>query len=132
MAVKISRGGWVLMFLGTGLVAYGLNRYGLRNLVRLGFSLGLLRSGKGRANYREISVANKPRTELVAITTPALARETPGSRRSEKIRRRAHELYLQRGSQPGSQLDDWLRAEAEILRAEGVAIDEASANDRIS
>jgi hypothetical protein len=69
MAVKISRDGWVLMFLGTGLVAYGLNRYGLRNPVRLGFRLGLLRSGKGRANYGEISVANKPRTELVAITT---------------------------------------------------------------
>jgi hypothetical protein len=30
------------------------------------------------------------------------------------------------GSQAGSQLDDWLRAEAEILRAQEAAIDEAS------
>ena len=44
----------------------------------------------------------------------------------EKIRRRAYELYLERGSQPGSELDDWLRAEAEILRAKDAAIDEAS------
>jgi hypothetical protein len=35
----------------------------------------------------------------------------------EQIRRRAHELSLQRGDQPGSALDDWLQAEDEILRA---------------
>jgi hypothetical protein len=44
----------------------------------------------------------------------------------ERIRRRANELYVQRGSQSGSELDDWLRAEAEILRAQDEAIDEAS------
>jgi len=44
----------------------------------------------------------------------------------EKIRQRAYELYLKRGSQSGSELDDWLRAEAEIRHAEDAAIDEAS------
>jgi Protein of unknown function (DUF2934) len=44
----------------------------------------------------------------------------------ERIRRRSNELYVQRGSQSGSELDDWLRAEAEILRAQDEAIDEAS------
>jgi hypothetical protein len=44
----------------------------------------------------------------------------------ERIQRRAHELYVQRGSQSGSELDDWLRAEEEILRAQDAAIDEAS------
>ena len=33
----------------------------------------------------------------------------------ERIRRRAHEIYLSRGAQPGSELDDWLQAEREIL-----------------
>ena len=42
----------------------------------------------------------------------------------ERIRRQAYELYLQRGNGPGTELDDWLRAEAEILREN--AIDEAS------
>jgi len=42
----------------------------------------------------------------------------------EKIRRRAHEIYLERGKQPGHALDDWLEAEAEVLRDQ--AIDEAS------
>ncbi len=34
----------------------------------------------------------------------------------EKIRRRAYELYEMRGRQGGHELDDWLRAEAEITR----------------
>jgi len=29
----------------------------------------------------------------------------------KRIRRRAYELYLQRGNQSGSELDDWLQAE---------------------
>jgi hypothetical protein len=32
----------------------------------------------------------------------------------EAIRRRAYELYLERGGAHGSALDDWLRAEREI------------------
>jgi hypothetical protein len=33
----------------------------------------------------------------------------------ERIRRRAHELYEQRGRVDGFALDDWLQAETEIL-----------------
>jgi len=36
----------------------------------------------------------------------------------ERIRRRAYELYVLRGNQSGSELDDWLQAEEEILQAE--------------
>ena len=32
----------------------------------------------------------------------------------ERVRQRAHRLYLKRGDKPGSPLDDWLRAEQEI------------------
>jgi hypothetical protein len=32
----------------------------------------------------------------------------------EQIRQRAFEIYLQRGGQDGSDLDDWQQAEAEI------------------
>ena len=35
----------------------------------------------------------------------------------ERIRRRAYELYVERGDQPGSELDDWLKAEQEIRSA---------------
>jgi hypothetical protein len=36
----------------------------------------------------------------------------------ERIRRRAYELYVLRGSQSSSAFDDWLHAEEEIRRAE--------------
>jgi hypothetical protein len=35
----------------------------------------------------------------------------------EQIRRRAYELYVERGNQSGSEADDWLQAEEEVLRA---------------
>ncbi|MBZ5629852.1 MAG: DUF2934 domain-containing protein [Acidobacteriia bacterium] len=35
----------------------------------------------------------------------------------EKIRFRAYELYRHRGGEPGRALDDWLQAEAELLRS---------------
>ena len=33
-----------------------------------------------------------------------------------RIRRRAYELYLERGGADGFAVDDWLRAEAEVTR----------------
>ena len=58
---------------------------------------------------------------------PARAQEPPIETLSpeERIRRRAYELYVQRGNQSGSDLDDWLKAEREILQDE--AIDEKAA-----
>jgi hypothetical protein len=45
--------------------------------------------------------------------------ETPeasvgSSARDEEIRRRAYEIYLERGEQPGRDPDDWLQAEREL------------------
>jgi hypothetical protein len=34
----------------------------------------------------------------------------------EEIRRRAYEIYLEHGSFPGSELDDWLQAERELQK----------------
>jgi hypothetical protein len=34
----------------------------------------------------------------------------------EEIRYRAYDIYLQRGAQPGYELDDWLQAERELSR----------------
>jgi hypothetical protein len=39
------------------------------------------------------------------------------SARNDEIAKRAYELYLQRGSVAGHELDDWLEAEAEVSRA---------------
>lgn len=44
----------------------------------------------------------------------------------ERIRRRAHEIYVQRGQKPGLALQDWLQAEREVRSADDEAVDEAS------
>jgi Protein of unknown function (DUF2934) len=36
------------------------------------------------------------------------------SAREEEIRRRAYEIYLERGAQSGHELEDWLQAEREL------------------
>jgi hypothetical protein len=41
----------------------------------------------------------------------------------DKIRRRAYEIYLERGEQPGSELDDWFQSEREL---EGKVLAQAS------
>ena len=49
--------------------------------------------------------------DAVSVTTADLPLE-------ERIRARAHELYVSRGNESGSELDDWLQAEDEIRAAE--------------
>ena len=65
-----------------------------------------------------------PEQLSAAIPMPARATETPRETLAleERIRRRAYELYVLRGNQLGSELDDWLRAEEEIRRAEEDAV----------
>jgi hypothetical protein len=54
-------------------------------------------------------------------TMPARLRTTnqtteSASELQEQIRRRAYELYEQRGRNDGHELDDWLQAESEMTR----------------
>jgi hypothetical protein len=36
----------------------------------------------------------------------------------ERVRLRAHELYIARGNESGSEMDDWLQAEEEVFAAQ--------------
>ena len=58
---------------------------------------------------------------VVAFATKS-ARETLPL--EEQIRLRAYELYVQRGNESGSELDDWLQAESEILMAHEQEVEE--------
>jgi len=42
----------------------------------------------------------------------------------ERVRQKAYELYVKRGNESGSELDDWLQAEQEILLAQDQQRDE--------
>ena len=67
-------------------------------------------------------MSSKPKrnvsTESQASSTQAETGEVSvgNSARGEEIRRRAYEIYLERGEQPGRELDDWLQAERELKR----------------
>ena len=60
---------------------------------------------------------------------PRTAREREVSKEElpieDRIRLRAYELYVLRGNQSGSELDDWLQAEEEIRRVEEEVLDES-------
>jgi len=65
-------------------------------------------------------MASKPKKtgsiETEITPTWAATQEVPegNAAREEDIRRRAYEICLERGEQPGRELDDWLQAEREI------------------
>jgi len=56
------------------------------------------------------------------MASPKGAKKSPSEPLDEQIRRRAYELYIQRGNETGSELDDWLQAEEEILQAREKAV----------
>ena len=60
---------------------------------------------------KKVQVTSIPADETGDVSVWSAAREND-------IRRRAYEIYLERGDQPACELDDWLQAEREI--AQGV------------
>jgi hypothetical protein len=52
-------------------------------------------------------------TEPHATSTQTVA-SVAEEARQEEIRIRAYQVYLERGEQPGRELDDWLQAELEL------------------
>jgi hypothetical protein len=65
----------------------------------------------------EMPVKTKAETETSTDRKPA--EPSP-----DAIAKRAYELYLQRGSVPGYELEDWLTAEAELVAEAAVAAHE--------
>jgi hypothetical protein len=64
---------------------------------------------------------SKGNVATAANVSPIQAEERPeasvrSSARDEEIRRRAYEIYLQRGAEPGREMEDWLQAEREAER----------------
>jgi hypothetical protein len=69
-----------------------------------------------------MTMSSKPnRKRISEIQATSIQAETGEvsvgkSARDERIRRRAYEIYRERGEQPGRELDDWLQAERELER----------------
>ena len=69
-----------------------------------------------------MSMSSKPNRKRISEIQATSTRVERGkisvvnSTRDEEIRRRAYQIYLERGEQPGRELDDWLQAERELKR----------------
>jgi hypothetical protein len=69
-----------------------------------------------------MDVSSKPKSnsdaEPQATSTQIETEEVSlgNSARTEEIKRRAYEIYLERGKQSGHDVDDWLQAEPELER----------------
>ena len=60
---------------------------------------------------------------LSAVSRKPLATVSSEPRNlQEEIRRRAYELYEQRGREDGHEAEDWLRAEEEVTGKERIAV----------
>jgi len=62
---------------------------------------------------------SKGNIATAANVSPIQAEETAGASvrnaaREDEIRLRAYEIYLQRGGEPGREMEDWLQAEREL------------------
>ena len=67
-------------------------------------------------------MSSKPRTSKQSkppsIEVGNEERSVDSSAPEQEIRRRAYEIYLERGEEPGRDLDDWLQAERELASRE--------------
>lgn len=57
-------------------------------------------------------------TKISAIEAEAVDIDSLTEEQQERIRQRAYELYESRGRKPGLDVDDWLKAEAEVSSAQ--------------
>lgn len=60
-------------------------------------------------------------TEVIQVKSRPLAThagEGTALPLEEQIRLRAHQLYIERGNESGSEMDDWLQAEEEVAAAQ--------------
>lgn len=76
-------------------------------------------AGRPAGAVHESLVRHSPATEHRMLATPPEA--TAAEPTCEEIRRRAYDIFEARGSTPGNDVDDWLRAESELRRERGLA-----------
>jgi hypothetical protein len=72
------------------------------------------KTATGTAAKPAAGAAARPRATRARTRTPAL--ESPFAPSHEDIQRRAYEIFLSSGAQPGHDVEHWLQAERELAR----------------
>jgi hypothetical protein len=73
-------------------------------------------AAKPKAPRTRRSKAPAEPTALVDTAADGVSAAVKAAPTAEDIRERAYHLYLERGGNDGSELDDWVRAEAELQK----------------
>jgi Protein of unknown function (DUF2934) len=76
--------------------------------------MGYLTNLTNEPTRREWKMAKAARNKKPTTTKKSSARTIRHRPTEEEIRNRAYDIYLQRGSAQGNDLDDWLKAEREL------------------
>ena len=71
----------------------------------------MTKGGKDMAPKAKMRHATDPRQPRAEVEQRD---RLPQAVSDQEIRRRAYEIYLERGAQPGRELEDWLQAEREF------------------
>ena len=71
-------------------------------------------TGKDKGTSGHLPATDNAENTELRNPVPSVEAERPILSFEERVRHRAHTLYLQRGDNSGSPLDDWLMAEKEI------------------
>jgi hypothetical protein len=66
---------------------------------------------KGRATSAPMNMKSKAPSAPTAAPATPVAKQPPAP---QDVARRAFELYLARGAQPGHEVEDWINAEREL------------------
>lgn len=74
------------------------------------FSRNASKGGSMKPQHVKKPHSDKDNTAQAAIPEQIMSHDI-----SERIAKRAYELYLERGCRPGCELEDWIDAEQEIL-----------------
>ena len=67
----------------------------------------------GNGNGSEVTV--NPSVQTLTETKPEAKKNVIPINLEEEVRRRAYEIFEERGCTPGNEHEDWLRAEREVL-----------------
>jgi len=59
------------------------------------------------------------KNRAAAVPMEEQIRQQEAAAFEEQVRKRAYAIYLERGGQDGSEMDDWLQAEKEIRQLQG-------------
>jgi len=62
------------------------------------------------------------RTSAMPTSTAEIHTTQPPVDLQEQVRRRAYELYEERGREDGHELEDWLQAESEVVQKSAKAV----------